>query len=719
MNMADYEKKVYTALSGKVIGVYMGRPIEGWTKERIQERFGFLTGYLHEEQNVPLVVADDDISGTLTFVRALEDSGLYEKTPDDFFGKTWLNYLLEGQTILWWGGFSLSTEHTAYLRLKQGIPSPRSGSAALNGKSVSEQIGAQIFIDCFGMVAPGKPKVAAALAKKAASVSHDGEAVYAAMVVAAMVSIAFEETCMERILDRAILEIPSDSLIAQVHREVREWVKLDSDWEKTWSRIQQKYGYQTYGGNCHVIPNHAIMVMAWAYAGDDFYKAMQIVNSAGWDTDCNAANVGSVSALAAGLERLNERYDFRSPYADRIQLPSADGTDCTADVLQQAWKIARIGRRLMGWPQIESPKNGVWQHFEMPGAFHGYQSDDSEFRTRENLTVQNVEAPASFRGKRALSLQCSLSAGKIARAACPTGLCQSGWTAYQLTGTPTLYNGMTVSVRYLCRTCTKPVTMRLFVSRLVNSPDAVPAKKLTKVYSEPISLSEHSTPQVAEWRLQDCEGAAIFEFGFEFCGERPASAEILLDCVDYGGPACLAFGEILHAVSPREFPGWIADMDFIRGRFSDDRTELVHVGKNQGLGILVTGNRYWSNAVCSCEMKIHAADEAGFLLDYQGTQRFHAIVFTKNSIRIIRFLYGESLLAETKYVVPEDTMVSWKAERAGNTISISRDGQPVLSVNLENDVLQKGACGLFCRNGLIGFRNLAIRAQSRPIPSLQ
>jgi hypothetical protein len=54
-----------------------------------------------------------------------------------------------------------STEHTAYLRLKSGIEAPNSGSMGLNGKVVAEQIGSQIFIDGWGMVAPGDPELAA------------------------------------------------------------------------------------------------------------------------------------------------------------------------------------------------------------------------------------------------------------------------------------------------------------------------------------------------------------------------------------------------------------------------------------------------------------------------------------------------------------------------------------------------------------------------------
>ena len=103
----DYEKQVYAAVLGKVLGVYMGRPFEGWPKKALEKRWGEIDRYVHEDQNVPLVVSDDDISGTLTFVRALEDSGLYADTPAEFFGDTWLNYLIQNRTVLWWGGMGV------------------------------------------------------------------------------------------------------------------------------------------------------------------------------------------------------------------------------------------------------------------------------------------------------------------------------------------------------------------------------------------------------------------------------------------------------------------------------------------------------------------------------------------------------------------------------------------------------------------------------------
>ena len=144
---SDYAERVYAGVLGKIIGVYLGRPFEGWPKEKIEKELGEITYYVHDKVGVPLIVTDDDISGTFTFLRALPDHG---NTPDITpaeIGRTWLNYIIENKSILWWGGMGRSTEHTAFLRLKNGIDAPMSGSCELNSKVVSEQIGAQIFID--------------------------------------------------------------------------------------------------------------------------------------------------------------------------------------------------------------------------------------------------------------------------------------------------------------------------------------------------------------------------------------------------------------------------------------------------------------------------------------------------------------------------------------------------------------------------------------------
>src|SRR5205823_13704144 len=72
---ADYAERVYAGVLGKIIGVYLGRPFEGWSYDKIMAELGEISYYVHEKRGMPLVVTDDDISGTFTFLRALPDYG--------------------------------------------------------------------------------------------------------------------------------------------------------------------------------------------------------------------------------------------------------------------------------------------------------------------------------------------------------------------------------------------------------------------------------------------------------------------------------------------------------------------------------------------------------------------------------------------------------------------------------------------------------------------
>src|SRR5262249_12615662 len=158
---------------------------------------------------------------------------------------------------------------------------PESGSMALNGRTVAEQIGAQIFIDGWAMVSPGNPEQAVRLAEHAARVSHDGEAVHAAKLLAAREAQGFVESDVEKVLQVGLGFVPTDSLIRRVVEDVRDWHAGDNehDWQRTRALIAGRYGYDKFPGNCHVIPNHALIILALLYGRNSFQETMHIVNT--------------------------------------------------------------------------------------------------------------------------------------------------------------------------------------------------------------------------------------------------------------------------------------------------------------------------------------------------------------------------------------------------------------------------------------------------------
>src|SRR5438552_12400146 len=340
-----------------------------------------------------------------------------------------------------------STEHTAFLRLKQGIDAPESGSIGLNGKTVAEQIGAQIFIDGWAMVAPGDPELAADLARRAASVSHDGEAVYGAQVIAAMEAQAFVERDLNRLLDTAVGLIPRDSVIARLIADLREWRATDNDWHKTRERVAGRYGYDQFIGNCHMVPNHAVIIMALLYGEDDFQRALMIANTAGWDTDCNSGNVGCLMGIKNGLAGIEAGPDWRGPVADRMYLPTADGGRAITDAVRETYEVVSIGRALAGQP-ASLPKGGARYHFDLPGAVQGFQPEESP-ETRGTASVENV-AGHSESGSYALAIRYhALAPGRAARVATATFTPPEARKlgGYSLIACPTLYPGQTVRAR--------------------------------------------------------------------------------------------------------------------------------------------------------------------------------------------------------------------------------------------------------------------------------
>ena len=61
--------------------------------------------------------------------------------------------------------------------------------------------------------------------------------------------------------------------------DIRKWYAEEKDWRKTRKRIAESYGYHKYGGNCHMVPNHALIIHALLHGEDDFQRSLMIVNT--------------------------------------------------------------------------------------------------------------------------------------------------------------------------------------------------------------------------------------------------------------------------------------------------------------------------------------------------------------------------------------------------------------------------------------------------------
>jgi ADP-ribosylglycohydrolase len=625
---ADYAERVYAGVLGKIIGVYLGRPIEGWSYQRIVKEIGDVAYYVHDKVKVPLIVTDDDISGTFTFLRALPDHGNRRSITAEQIGNSWLNYLIENRTILWWGGMGNSTEHTAYLRLKAGVKAPESGSIALNGKVVAEQIGAQIFIDGWAMVAPGDPALAAELAAKAACVSHDGEAKYGAQLLAAMEAMAFVESDIDKLTDAGLAVIPKNCLIAELAADIRAWKKKEPDWRKTREHIEAVWGYDKYGGNCHMIPNHALLHLAFQYCDGDFSKALLIVNTAGWDTDCNSANVGCLMGIRGGLAGLEGKLDWRGPVADRMYLPTADGGRAVTDALTEAYHIVNIGRALANLPP-EAPKGGARFHFSLPGAVQGWRPESPA----GGVTVENVARA----GNRVLAIRFKGPVnGQPARVVTDTFIPPeaSKIGGYGLIASPTLYPGQVVRAKLDADGKNQgPVTARLILR-------AYGAKDEPMIVRGPDVVLAPGAEAETDWRVPDLGGAPVFQVGLEVAAS--GGGAVYLHSLGWTGAPDVTLGR------PKdEGTMWLKAWVDAADHFERDWVLDLRLMQDHGLGLVSQGTRDWRDYRASVKLMPHLMDACGLAVRVQGMRRYYALMLTRDSkVRLVKMLDTERLLAE-------------------------------------------------------------------------
>jgi len=685
----DYLERVYAGVLGKIIGVYLGRPIEGWSYERITRELGEISYYVHEKLGLPLIVTDDDISGTFTFLRALPDYGNSRDLTPAQIGQTWLNYIIEGRTILWWGGLGNSTEHTAYLRLKSGIPAPRSGSQALNGKLVAEQIGAQIFIDGWALVAPGDPELAADLARRAASVSHAGEAVYAAQVLAAMEALAFLEPDIQQLLDCGTSLIPRDAVIYRLIADVRDWHAGERDWRVARERLTAGYGYDKYGGNCHVVPNHGLIILSLLYGENDFQRSLMIVNTAGWDTDCNSGNVGCLLGIKNGLTGLEAGPDWRGPVADRLYLPTADGGRAITDAVCETYRVVNVGRALAGKAPL-TPKGGARFHFELPGSLQGFQVEDS-VASAGTAAVENVEGHSRY-GARSLAIRYHhLAPGRMARVATATFTPPEAIDVpgYSLVACPTLYPGQGVKAVVAADPGNEtPVTCRLY-TRSYGTDD-----RLARKYG-PEAMLEPGMEHRLEWRIGDSGGAPIAEIGLEIGAARRADGSVYLDYLTWEGTPDALLTRPAHGGQMWQ-RAWVDGVDQFRSR-PDEPYRLV---QNHGSGLLIQGTREWSDYRISATVTPHLVRACGIGARVQGMRRYYGLLLYREGVaRLVKTLDGDHALAEVDFPWEMEESYLLSLQVAGQRLEGSVDGRLLFSMEDIDRPLTGGGVALICTEG--------------------
>jgi ADP-ribosylglycohydrolase len=308
-------ERLFGAWLGRCAGCNLGKPVEGWTRERLRRYLELAGAYPIEDYvpvidpmpddlrlnecwpettrgNVSAMARDDDIDYTILGLHVLEGHGFGFEPAD--VAAEWLDHLPYTQVY--------TAERVAYRNLVAGLRPPET---AARRNPYREWIGAQIRADMWGYVCPGDPDRAARLAYRDASVSHTGNGIYGEMWIAAVLAIGFVEDDSRAALDASLAFVPPRSRLGEALRDVLDLHADGLDWERARDAIEERYG--RYGG-VHTINNAAVVAAALLWGAGDFTRTVALAVQGGWDADCNGATAGSVFGAMHGARVIPEHW---------------------------------------------------------------------------------------------------------------------------------------------------------------------------------------------------------------------------------------------------------------------------------------------------------------------------------------------------------------------------------------------------------------------------
>lgn len=692
----DYLARVYAGFLGMNVGIRLGAPVEPtiWTYERIKETYGDIRGYVKDYKNF---AADDDVNGPVYFFRALRDSSKNGELTPEYVAKAWLNYARDGIGMFWWGGYGVSTEHTAYINLTRGIPAPQSGSAATNGKLLSDQIGGQIFIDTWGLIWPGRPDKAADYAQAAASVSHDGEGLNGARYIAACIALAFQEQDIGKIVELALKEIPSESLYAKVVEAVIAHHKAHpDDWESCLAMLHRDWGYDKYGGVCHIIPNAGVCVLAMLYGAGDFNRTVEIATMCSWDTDCNAGNVGTVLGVLTGLDGIAPHY--RAPINDGVVLSGISGYLNILDLPTYAKELARTGYALAGEavPQeLEETEGELHFDFELPGSTHNFRTSDPFFLTLKHSTAQAAQGTGSLE-----ILVDRMVRGNRARVYYKPFYTRADFSdeRYKPVFSPQVYSGQTME-------------MQLYFDQWAGWDSIFVSPYFRTVSDQKIHTHGFIKIKPGQWQtisctIEDTQGDMIDEVGIVVEGDTPTTVKTLgklyLDEFRVFGKADYS----IDLAKQKKELATVTPFAVNHGAWEIENDRLGLMCCEESLAY--TGNYYAKDIRIQAEVELENGDFPVLLLRARGAKQSYMAGFRDGNVCIWRQDFGLEELARAPFPVEYGRTYQLTFQAVGDTLSVDVDGVNVLQV--QDSTFTSGMVGLgACSMGRTFFGKLHIQ----------
>jgi len=388
ISMADLRDKIEGGWAGQMIGVSFGAPTEFRALGKI------IKGDLSEwtPERVKNSINQDDLYVDMTFAKVLDDEGLDATTED--FGAMFR----DAKYALWHANLA------ARRALKRGVPASLSGTPKYNAHA--NDIDFQIEADFIGLMAPGLPQSANAIAERAGKVMNYGDGIYGGMFVSAMYSTAFFEKDPHKIVEAGLAAIPAKSPYGMLIADVLAWHKLyPNDWKKVWQLIQDKWDTRDpcpAGAlrpfNIDAKLNGAYIALGLLFGDADFARTLDISTRAGQDSDCNPASAAGILGVMLGYKAIPDLWksgipaiaDEKFRYTDFTFKTIVESTEKRAVALVQKTGGRVDGDELLVKLQPpQAPPLAVWDDYGSPAERVG--ASDSRWRWKGSWTTDKSE----------------------------------------------------------------------------------------------------------------------------------------------------------------------------------------------------------------------------------------------------------------------------------------------------------------------------------------
>ncbi len=281
------EDKIRGGMRGQILGGINGLVHEG--------------KYRHEPGNVEQYTpglpdgawADDDTDIEWVYVTAMNRLKKTYLTPDEI-AELWRAHI---NRQIW-----MSNRYVRNL-LQLGILPPLTGRIAVNPWA-EFNVSGHFVCETFGLMAPAMPQTACKIGLHYTHVTIDGEPAQTTQLFDTMIAVAFVENDIDKVFAAGVAAIDPKSHIRAIVGEVtRLWEQHPQDWRACRKRVKELYQIHDNGGPrdwAGIELNTASMIGALLYGRGDFVETLRLSFNFGWDTDCNAATVGTIVGVMKG-----------------------------------------------------------------------------------------------------------------------------------------------------------------------------------------------------------------------------------------------------------------------------------------------------------------------------------------------------------------------------------------------------------------------------------